>query len=292
MGRTLASLAAAFVGAGALAAAGGAATVTVQVKSTGFSPSSITITHGDRVTWKNVDKVDHQIVANDGSFASPILHANQSWTRTLSTAGTFGYHDALHPRLTGKVTVKGPPPSVTLALSAPIVLWGSQVTLSGAISTGAAGQRVDLSLQPWGQAAASPLASVTTGAGGAYSFTVTPSLYTTYVARWNNVSSASVVAQVAPKMRLLAGGKGYMKAIVSAPVSLWHKHVTLQRLSTFGQWVTVANLALGEQNGRVFQPAKYLPKGRSVIRVFLSINQAGVGLLASHSGTQAVTRKS
>jgi plastocyanin len=292
MGRTLTSLAAAFVGAGALAAAGGAATATVQIKSTGFSPSSLTINHDDRVTWRNVDKVDHQIVANDGSFASPILRPNQSWTRTLSTAGTFGYHDALHPRLTGKVTVKGPPPSVSLALSAPIIYWGSQVTLSGTISTGAAGQRVDITSQPWGQAAASPLASVNTGPGGAYSFTVTPSLYTTYVARWNNVSSASVVAQVAPKMRLIAGGKGYMKAIVSSPVSLWRKHVTLQRLSPFGQWVTVANLALGEQNGRVFQPAKYLPKGRSVIRVFLSINQAGVGLLASHSGTQAITKKS
>jgi hypothetical protein len=67
--------------------------------------------------------------------------------------------------------------------------------------------------------------------------------------------------------------------------------VTLQRLSPFGQWVTVSNLTLGEQNGRLFQPAAYLPRGRSVIRVFLSINQAGVGLLAAHSGTQSITRR-
>ena len=37
--------------------------------------------------------------------------------------------------------------------------------------------------------------------------------------------------------------------------------------------------------------AAYLPRGRSVIRVFLSINQAGIGLLASHSGTQSLTRR-
>ena len=150
---------------------------------------------------------------------------------------------------------------------------------------------VEISQQPYGQATPSQVALVKTGTGGAFTYTVTPNLYTTYLARWNNVASGTVVAQVAPKMRLLPGGKGYMKVVIASPVSLWHKHVTLQRLSPFGQWVTVANLALGEQNGRLFQPAAYLPRGRSVIRVFLSINQAGIGLLASHSGTQSITRR-
>src|SRR5581483_11514380 len=99
---------------------------------------------GDRVTWRNVDKVDHQVVADDGAFASPILRPNQSWTSTLGTAGTFRYHDALRPKLTAKVTVKGPPPSVALSLSAPIVYWGTPVTLSGTISSGAVNQRVQL----------------------------------------------------------------------------------------------------------------------------------------------------
>jgi plastocyanin len=287
MGRMLVALTAALV----LAAPAGAATVTVQIKSGGFSPRTLTVNHGDRVTWKNVDKTGHQVVADDGSFASPILHRNQSWSHTLSTAGAFRFHDALHPRLTGKVTVKGPPPSVALALSVPIVLWGSPVTISGTISNGAVNQSVELTQQPYGQAAPSQLAVVMTGAGGTFSYAVTPNLYTTYAARWGNVTSGSVVAQVAPKMSLLPGGKGYMKATVSSPVSLWHKHVTLQRLSPFGQWVTVANLVLGERNGRIFRPAAYLPKGTSRIRVFLSVNQAGIGLLASHSGMQTVTRK-
>ena len=75
MWRTLAALLAAAVGALTLASAGAAATVTVQIKSTGFSPATITINHDDKVTWHNADKVDHQVVADDGSFASPILHA-------------------------------------------------------------------------------------------------------------------------------------------------------------------------------------------------------------------------
>ena len=275
----------------ALVASAGAATINVSIKSNGFSPSSITINHGDQVSWKNNDKVDHQVVADDGSFASPILHAGQSYTVTLSRAGTFRYHDALAPRLTGKITVKGPPPSLTLGLSLPIVDFGTPVTLSGAISTGDVNQSVEIDDQPWGQASPTQLAIVKTGTGGAFSYAVTPSLYTTYVARWKNIASGTVLVQVAPKVRLLVGGNGYMKAVVSAPMSMAGKHVYLQRLSSFGQWVNVASLTLGSQSGRVFKPVAYLPKGVSHIRVFLSVNQAGNGLLSAHSGSQTVTRK-
>lgn len=291
MRRTISTLAAAVAGALALTASSNAATVTVQIRSTSFSPSSFTINHGDKVTWHNADTKDHQVVADDGSFASPILHRNQSWTRTLETAGTFRYHDALYPKLRGKITVKGPPPSVSLALSQPIVFYGTQITLTGAISTGAANQSVEIDQQPYGQASPSQLTILKTGSGGTFAWTVTPNLYTTYTARWNSVGSAAVVVQVAPKVSLVPGGKGYMKAVIASPVSLWHKHVSLQRLSQFGQWVNIANLTLGEKNGRLFQPAGYLPKGVSHIRVFLSINQAGIGLLASHSGTQTIVRR-
>jgi plastocyanin len=285
---TLAVLAGALV----FAAPGVAATITVTIKSTGFSPASVTVNHGDKVYFKNSDRVDHQVVADDGSFASPILHANQSWTTAaLNTAGTFRYHDALFPRLSGKIAVKGPPPAVTLALSVPIVDYGTEITLSGTVSSGAANESVELDQQPWGQASPAQVAIVKTGTGGVYSFNVMPSIYTTYVARWKNVASGSVVAQVAPKIRLLPGGQGYMKAVVSSPVSLWNHHLYLQRLSQFGQWVNIAPLQLGQLNGRLFRPVTYLPKGISRIRVFLTVNQAGNGLLAAHSGTQTIVRK-
>ncbi len=180
---------------------------------------------------------------------------------------------------------------MSLALSVPIVYYGTPLTLSGTISSGAANQSVTIDKQPYGQVAPALLAVVKTGPGGAFSFTVAPDLYTTYVAHWGNVSSASVVAQVAPRVRLIPGRNGYMKVTIAAPVSLWHKHVALQRLSQFGQWVSVANLTLGEQNGRLFQPTAYLPRGTSRIRVFLSVNQAGLGLLSSHSGMETVKRK-
>ena len=133
--------------------------------------------------------------------------------------------------------MKGPPPSVTLALSAPIVYYGTHVTISGAVSTGAANQSVEIDQQPYGQASPSQLAIVKTGAGGAFSYTVTPTS-TRRMSRAGTTSrAASVVAQVAPKLQLVPGGAGYMKAAIASPVSLWHKHVSLQRLSPFGQWV-------------------------------------------------------
>jgi plastocyanin len=275
----------------ALAATAGAATISVQIKSTGFSPSGISLNHGDQVTWKNVDKVDHQVVADDGSFASPILHAGQSYTATFNRAGSFRYHDSFDAKHAGRVSVKGPPPSVTFALSSPIVNFGTGVTLSGAISTGAANQSVEIDATPYGQASAIQLVILKTGTAGTFSTTVTPTMYTTYVARWNNTPSGPVLVQVAPKLQLLAGKNGYMKAQLTSPTSMAGRHVTLQRLSAFGQWVNIANLTLGSLNGKLFQPAAYLPKGISHIRVFLSVNQAGLGLLSAHSGTQTITKK-
>jgi plastocyanin len=288
--RTVAAMLATVAAALALVATAGAATINVQIKSTGFSPSSISIDHGDQVTWKNTDRVDHQVVADDGSFASPILRAGQSYTTTFNRAGTFRYHDSYAAKHTGKISVKGPPPSLTLALSLPIVDYGTPVTLSGTISTGAANQSVEIDAQPYGQASPMQLVVLKTGSGGTFSYSVTPSLYTTYVARWNNTASGTVLVQVAPKLRLLVGGNGYMKAALTAPTSMAGKHVYLQRLSAFGQWVNVASLTLGLQSGKLFKPVGYLPKGLSHIRVFLSVNQAGNGLLAAHSGTQTIRR--
>jgi plastocyanin len=284
-------IALAAVAALVLAAPAAGATVTVRITAKSFSPATITIQHGDRVTWRNADKVDHQVVANNGSFASPIIHAGQSWTRTLSTAGVYRYHDALHPSLTGKITVKGPPPSLSLALSQPIVVYGTPVTLTGTVSSGQAGQSVEIDQQVYGQPSATQLAIVKTATGGTFASTVTPTLYTTYTAHWGSVAASPVVVQVTPKLSLVPGGKRYMKATVAAPVSLWHRHVVLQRLSAFGQWVSVANLTLGQRNARLFQPGRYLPRGVSRIRVFLSVNQAGIGLLAAHSGTQTIRRR-
>src|ERR687887_2924351 len=123
------------VGALALVLAGAsrpAATVTktVKITATAFSPSSVTIKTGDAVKWSNTDTKSHQVVANNGAFASPIIAAGHSWTHTFNTAGTYRYHDALYPALTGRVIVTGPAPAVTIAATPPILIFGQGAPIS------------------------------------------------------------------------------------------------------------------------------------------------------------------
>ena len=77
-----------------VAVAAGASTQTVQVTKNGFTPQSATVNVGDTVTWHNADTADHQVVADDGSFASPVLHADQTYSHTFNSAGTTKYHDS------------------------------------------------------------------------------------------------------------------------------------------------------------------------------------------------------
>src|SRR5947208_17000739 len=89
-------------------AAAGADTKTVQIVKSGFTPAATTISVGDSVTWKNADTVNHQVVANDGSFASAVLKPGDSFTQTFSTSGKVSYHDALFTSRKGSVTVHAP----------------------------------------------------------------------------------------------------------------------------------------------------------------------------------------
>src|SRR4051812_39055308 len=101
------------------ASAGAATTKTVNIFGSSFSPKTVTITAGDTIRWVNRDNANHQVYADKGQFVSPILGPNHVFSFTFRAAGTYTYKDELHPKqLTGKVVVKGAPPTLTLASSA------------------------------------------------------------------------------------------------------------------------------------------------------------------------------
>ena len=106
----------ALAGAG-FAVAAMTATKNVNIKSTGFAPKTVTVAGGDTVIWKNVDTVNHQVVANSGAFVSGQITPNHTYTKRLDTPGTYAYHDALHPTLKGTVKVTGAAPSVSIGAS-------------------------------------------------------------------------------------------------------------------------------------------------------------------------------
>jgi plastocyanin len=272
------------------------ATVTVQIKSTGFSPARVTINQNDSVTWKNVDTKNHQVVANNGSFASPILAPGKTYTRTFRSAGTFGYHDSLHPALKGTVVVRGvrPPDQVTLATSAPVVKYGGQVTLTGAVSNKKAGETVTIVQLPFGQTNKQVLVMLQTAANGVFSFTVTPQVNTTYQAQWKSLES-SVIVQVQPLIRLpYVSRTGYFHFYVTAGQSFAGRTVFLQRFTLARQWVSIRQLRLGARSGRIMSLGfvrKAIPRGRWSIRIFMPASAMPGGYLDSWSGTQPVIRR-
>src|SRR5205814_10448091 len=88
-----------------VATAAGADTKTVQITKSGFTPTATTITVGDTVTWHNADTANHQVVANDGSFASPVLKPSENFSFTFQQAGKDNYHDDQATTNKGSVTV-------------------------------------------------------------------------------------------------------------------------------------------------------------------------------------------
>ncbi len=280
-----------------VSSAGAASAVGVSITKNGFSPKTATLDFGTKVTWTNNDTVNHQVVADNGAFASPILRPGKTYSFTFNESGTFRYHDALHPSLTGSFTVKGPPPSLSLALDKPIVVYGTPVTISGKATGIRVGSAVTIYAQPYGAPSPVQLAVVQAGSDGSFGFTTTPKLYTTYTASYQTtptgptVTSNAVIVQVEPKVQLLAGKKGYFRAQVNAGKPLYRHHVMLQRRSVYGQWVNLKALTIDSENGVLFRAAKFLPKGVSRIRISLSVNQAGIGLLGGTSGVQTIYKR-
>jgi plastocyanin len=269
----------------ALPASSAAATIAVKITATAFTPKAVTINQADVVKWTNADKVTHQLVANNGAFASPILKPGDPYSFTFNAAGTFKYHDALHPTLTGTITVKGPPPSVAIAVSAPIVFYGEQTTVTGTVSNAKVNEAVTILAQPFGSSA-QQVATLMTGTGGAFTYTTSPTLLTVYTAKWKTATSQPATVQVRPKLTLNRTSATRLFAKITGTRPFAGRSIYLQRRSSFGQWVTVVKLKLGPNSGRIFTaPHK---KGTFTYRVYMTTNQAGSGYLDTWSNSVRV----
>ena len=281
--RTLTILAAA---GAALALAGPAAAATAQVRitSSGFAPATVTIQAGDRVTWTNRDTRNHQLVADSGLFASPILRPGRSYSFTFRAAGTFRYRDALFPSRRGTVRVQGVPPAVSIGATEAIILHGGETRLQGVVSSRRAGETVTLWAQPYGQASFVQLAVASTVADGVFDVITKPAFLTSYYAEYRGARSEAIFVQVRPRINLLPNRPGWFIARVAGDRTFHGRWVYLQRRNQFGHGVSVGRLALGPNSGRLFRT----PRTGGTYRIYMTVNQAGVGYLDSWSGTQRV----
>ena len=259
----------------------------VNIRATGFVPKNVTVTGGDTVQWKNVDTVNHQVVANSGAFVSPTITPNHIYNKRLDTPGTYPYHDALHPTLKGTVKVTGPPPSITIGASLPIMTFGNQIHVGGAISPAAVGDTVVVYGQPWGMLSFAEIGRVQTTTNGVWDFITSPQILTTYKATWKGKTSALIMVSVSPRISLVRVS-GWFVTRVRAAKSFSGHWVYVQRLNAFGQWVVLKKVFLNRQSAKRFHLR--LPHGRSLLRAYMTTNQAGSGYVFSASPTLTFRR--
>ena len=77
----------------------------ISIDNFAFAPTTLTVHAGSTVTWTNRDEEPHTVVANDGSFHSPGMDSQATYSHTFPTAGKFDYICSIHPYMHGTVVV-------------------------------------------------------------------------------------------------------------------------------------------------------------------------------------------
>jgi len=82
------------------------ATHVVTMEGLQFSPATLTVRRGDRITWVNKDLFPHTATGPKGTFDSASIPAGGSWTFVAGEAGTFAYTCTFHPTMKATLTVR------------------------------------------------------------------------------------------------------------------------------------------------------------------------------------------
>ena len=80
----------------------------VSIANFAFAPNEIAVAPGATVTWTNDDGAPHGLAYNDGAKGTDLLLPGAAFSRTYDKPGSFDYACAVHPYMTGKVTVRAP----------------------------------------------------------------------------------------------------------------------------------------------------------------------------------------
>jgi hypothetical protein len=172
---------------------------------------------------------------------------------------------------------------VTLAAQAQRVVYGRAVMLSGRVPSGRAGESVALFAEVFGRGSPRRVATLVTGSGGVWQYLARPPILTSYISSWNGLTSRRVSIGVRPRVRFRRIGTARFSTRVVAARSSRGRLVKLQRRTAAGRWVTVKRVRLKRRSAATFRVR--LRRGRSPLRIVMSVNQAGPGYLAGISRT-------
>jgi plastocyanin len=96
-----------FLAGPAPAAVGASHDVAIAGVYSGFNPSTLTVALGDTDLWTNADTIQHTSTQSVGAalWDSGRLTAGQTFSLTLTAAGTYPYHCNIHLSMDGVVSV-------------------------------------------------------------------------------------------------------------------------------------------------------------------------------------------
>jgi len=89
------------------ASADGAKTNQIVIKDFHFTPQTLTVKSGEKITWINRDEEPHTVVSVEKQFKkSAPLDTDQEFTITTGAPGTYTYFCSVHPKMTGTIVVE------------------------------------------------------------------------------------------------------------------------------------------------------------------------------------------
>lgn len=80
--------------------------VVIDVRSLRYAKRKVVVDAGTTVVWRNRDPLAHTVTSDSGSFHSGDIEPEASWSHTFAEPGTYAYHCAPHPHMTGVVVVR------------------------------------------------------------------------------------------------------------------------------------------------------------------------------------------
>ena len=78
----------------------------VSIANFSFSPATLNVVVGTKVTWTNNDSVTHTVTAIQGAFDSNDLSPGSTFSFTFTKAGTYAYHCKIHATMMATIIVK------------------------------------------------------------------------------------------------------------------------------------------------------------------------------------------
>ncbi len=79
----------------------------IVIKDFDFSPKTLTVKSGEKITWINRDEEPHTVVSVEKQFKkSTALDTDQEFTITAGAPGIYTYFCSVHPKMTGTIVVE------------------------------------------------------------------------------------------------------------------------------------------------------------------------------------------